>query len=180
MQDANPWRDAIVAALKERNRYFERDEREPAALLEDLLREVAAAASHNARQQLGALAGLADQLVQTGLAIRAAQQPEERNDVALTYQQAASGMEPRIAEDTIPAIDGWKIGCTVQSRYRGLGDHLDNEWRDVGIAGRPCTPNFMHPMMEFRVKPGELVSFCGGAPTIEYQPPAPLDWSDSN
>lgn len=177
MEATNPWRDAVIAALKERNRYFERDDRSPAELLEDLLREVGGIASSNANRQLGALAGLADQLVQAGLAIRSAQQPEERNDVALTYQQSESDQEPRISEDTIPAIDGWKIGCMVQSRYRGV-DHVENEWRDVGLPGRPCTPNFMHPMMEYRVKPGDLVVFDDGK-VFEYQPHPPLDWSDA-
>lgn len=177
--EPNPWRDAVIVALKERNRYFERDGRSPAELLEDLLREVGGIASRNARQQLGALAGLADQLVQAGLGHpRRPAAPEDRNDVALTYQQSASGQEPRIAEDTVPAIDGWKIGCMVQSRYRGV-DHVENEWRDVGLPGRPCMPNFMHPMMEYRVKPGDLVVFDDGVAVIKYEPPAPLDWGDA-
>lgn len=173
MQGTNPWRDTLVAEYKARGGGGHADEIGPAEILGFVLRTVASAASHEARKQLGALAGLADQLVHTGLAIRAAQQPEDRNDVALAYREDS----PRIAEDTIPAIDGWKIGCMVQSRYRGV-DHADNEWRDVGIAGRPCTPNFMHPMMEYRVKPGELVSFCGGTPPIEYQPNPPLNWDE--
>lgn len=101
MQDANPWRDALVAEYTARGVHHA-DNLSPANMLEFILREVAAAASHTARQQLGALAGLADQLVNTGLAIRAAQQPEDRNDVALAYREDS----PRIAEDTIPAIDG--------------------------------------------------------------------------
>lgn len=169
MNEPNPWQEAIVAAYASRG-YRPLADMSPAKLLDDLLREVASAASRDAHQQLGALAGLADQLVHAGLAIRAAQQPEDRNDVALSYREDS----PCIAEDTIPAIDGWKIGCTVQSRYRDCGD----EWRDVGLPGRPCTPNFMHPMMEYRVKPGELVSFCGGQAVISYEANPPLNWDE--
>jgi len=169
MNEPNPWRDAIIAAYTSRGGR-RTDDLSPADMLDDLLRDVAAAASHDARQHLQAFAGLADQLVRAGLAIRAAQQPEDRNDVALSYREDS----PRIPEDTIPAIDGWKIGCTVQSRYR----NCENEWRDVGLPGRPCTPNFMHPLLEYRVKPGELVSFCGGQVAISYATNMPLNWDE--
>lgn len=145
----NPWREAIVAALKERNRYFEHDTREPAALLDDLLREVASIASHHANNRLRDLSGMAEQLIATGLAIRAAQRPEDRADVAITFEDAAKPFKARIAEDTIPVIDAWARGCEVQSRYRDVED----EWRDVGRPGEPCLPNFLHPMLEYRIKP---------------------------
>lgn len=171
----NPWRDAIVSALKERNRYFENDGREPAAVLDELLRDVARIASNNANSRLAAFSELARTLIETGLAINAAQQPQDRAAVAMSYEAAAAPFKPRIADDTVAVIDAWARGCSVQSRYRGVGD----EWRDLGRPGEPCLPNFLHPALEWRVRPGEwLVAFDDG-PVVAYQPPPPLDWSET-
>lgn len=174
MTETNPWRDALIAALKARNRYHEHGTKDPVSLLDDLLREVASIAAYEANSKLGALAGLAQQLISTGLAINAAQEPQDRSAVAMKFQDAADPMKPCIADDTIPVIDAWARGCAVQSRYRGVGD----EWRNVARHNEPCIPNFLHPFLEYRVAPGDhLVCFDDGGEFV-YQPPPPLDWSE--
>lgn len=150
----NEWRDALLQALKKCNRYFDgySEKAPPAALIDDLIRTTSAAAVYPLGQKLRDLADVADTLVGCAHAIAASMKPEDTWAVAMRNQQLVP--HPRgIAPDTVPIIKAWAEGATVQSRYRTVEGHDEDEWRDVGISGGPCIPNFMHGLLEFRVKP---------------------------
>lgn len=177
MTELNPWREALIAALKERELQVHENRQTPTDLLEILIDHVALNASDNkAKKRLAHMAGIADQLIATGLAINANLHPDQRTAVAIPRDETGAPMNARMDEETIKVIEAWARGCKVQCRYRSAGD----EWREVALHdGDPCIPNFLHPMLEFRVRPGNHLVTINDGPTIFYQPPAPLDWDEA-